>query len=68
MPAADICLKKATLLSPFNVLMMMSGLAALILPITPENSVPPSGSYSSPDRVSPSLAMCFLRIRFAVRG
>ena len=43
-PAACICLKKATLLSPFSVLMMIAGLACAILAITPEKSVPPKGT------------------------
>jgi hypothetical protein len=67
-PAADICLKKETLLSPFRVEKMIAGLAAWILAITALKSVPPSGTYSSPTTASLSLAMCFLRIRLAVRG
>ena len=43
MPAAVSCLKKATLLPPTTQFRMTSGLAALILLISDENSMWPSG-------------------------
>ena len=43
MPAAVSCLKKATLLPPTTQLRMTSGFAALILLISEENSIWPSG-------------------------
>ena len=47
-PAAAICLKNETLLSPLSVLKITSGLAAWILFTIALKSVPPSGTYSSP--------------------